>query len=319
MADIVVRIATIRDPSLGFSMGDVPPEEQDRPYDQLPFVLLGALPDETLLEIALRGESRLGFPELQEPAYIEFYDADAQNGRTPYTSAVVLVDREGRAVWGNRWGDIRLDDALTAYHAGAFSGDPRRPIIIPYVGFGNGIILDWPQVLLGLGLLWDAVGHVTTVYGAKELGQRLIKVFRRRSEVQTTHFASWQERSGFPADFAEFVKNRRYWDAAQLASLLGCPTDHARAILTGYGFEWRAERGRWLRVDRPGSEAYLVRCLDELLFWVDIAEDEGSQALREQVQEMVVEFMRTGSAPRPYDLYLRWEGEGGGSSSPPQP
>lgn len=308
--NVAVRVASLREPKLGFTLGDIPPEVSQRHYSDLLAVEFEVSSEATLGNVVALGIRRLGFPEPHDASYIEFHDSDAANGRTDYTGNVVLVDSTGRAVWGNYWAEVRLDEAIRSHTAGAFVGDPRRPVVVPYTGFGDGVGIDWSQVSLALGLLWQGISSITTAYGAVELGQRISRVFRRRQQVTEEHYRAWQDRRAFPGDFVDFIRRRASWDADQLGSLLGCPTEHAEAVVMGHGFSWHEAEGRWTKPSSPGDDAEVISSLDELILWIEAVDHEGRDTFNRYARQVVAEFLETGHAPRPIDLYWRDQGEG---------
>lgn len=209
------------------------------------------------------------------------------------------------ATFGHYWAEVPLSEAIRAHEAGALIGDPTHLVLVPYYGFGNGMGVDWGEVLAAMSFVWQTLSTVSTAHTTYHLSQRLARLFRRRAEVEEEHHVSWRARGAMPADVHNVIKSRRAWTTRELASLMGCSDGEAEAFLAGKGFVWDPQEEAWRCSTRSDGESQLIDNLDELVLWADMAEESGQQRLKAHVRLMVEEYFRTGRAPTPLDLYFR--------------
>jgi hypothetical protein len=264
-----VTVALVGDPAHASSLTvDELTSGEDTPYSELPTVTLDAGATDTLAEVLERASTEFnlsddaGYP--YSPTWISFYrpehdDGYSLRGESP---VLTLVDEKGRAVWGVSFTDPRvtIDALVRASQAGVVEGDVRRPYLVIRPGYGNGLLPDWSELIVGLTvgleILRVAADASDAVTGARWLRDRakgMLDRFRRLPDLFRKHGPKWGDHNGWPYDVYSLIHSRS-WRAVDLAGLLGVSTDEAETLLSGLGLVRDPRTDLWSMGTDPESQ-----------------------------------------------------------------
>ncbi len=297
-----------------------PEEEWARPYQQRRKAHLAVEPDQTLAEVLEAAADQMG---LRPPAEhynssfvgtyskVAFYRPDDEHGFAErhipryLMSQVTLVDDRGRAVFGvNNLRGVLYRDLLRAAKAGVLDGDPLRPYLMIEVGYGDMPPPDWGLALEGLRAIRETFGVAGDIGGTLALAKLTFDAVRhrlKRGQEALESNAEWRLRGYSPYQFRALILSRD-WGVDELAPVLGCTADDARAILWVLGFAEDGE-GRWtLEGDEP------AQVLQALQHELAIAAHERASDWAPELQRRARKYLESGSpegvsGPHVYDDY----------------
>lgn len=313
-----VDVTVMGDPEGGYYMGLPDEEWWNKPLSQRPHVALQVDEDWRFVDILREAGRRSGVPTRYDrdgnehlPSYVSFVDPADTSGETMVgmSLTVVLVDDVGGAVFDVGVGEALYGDLLRSAAAGALEGDPRRPVLVLFSGWGDGPGLDWAEALAALQLAGPVLQHLATADGVlgaleriKDLVQRIAHRLHLRHEVEQLRWRDWEQAGAtYPISVNQLVGDRT-WGAQRLAALLRCRVGEAEAFLAGRGYRydsltqlWRAPRSVWgKQVTAPRQTSRE----DELLVTiVDAAEyatfaTQGTDARKQAVDEAITKVLR---------------------------
>ena len=246
-------------------------ESQERmwqePASAWPRVDLDASEDWTLGDILDAGASAAGLDGVPTSegtkkvssmiAYAAFgqYADDTQ---PPNLTQIILVDESGAAFRPRDWKSTSLASVLSAADRGLIDGNPRHIYLILPSGFGDFTGFDWGHVVGALWIAREAIGVLGDTSGIVDLARLVHTRLRRRSdgvEAVAVNAASWEARGCAPSDVIQML-SRASRTAEDVAALLACTDDEAKAILWALGASHNDADGRW----------YWGRTHEDLLF-----------------------------------------------------
>lgn len=305
---IDITVAFLGDPARGFVAGE-PSEEYERvDYDELPQATLPAVPNDDYLAIIHRSAQGFGLSALPvDPPFIAFRYEGSTTSRSGWVTELVLVDEYGRATFGHHWMEVTLGAAIDAHEAGALHYDPTATVLVPHYGIGDGIAIDWPQILVAMDYVWSGVRRLAELYGAVQALRYMASRIKDRKDIEERYQSSWQNRGATPGSFHMWVKTPPAWRVSKFSELTGMSEQEVHAYLSGKGFAWDPAERVWRR-PLEGEEELLINSLDELVLWVAAVEPDPEDISAGYAQRMVEEFFETGSAPIPQELFARDHG-----------
>jgi hypothetical protein len=198
---------------------------------------------------------RLAFAEFRRPDDDDVMDSvgtKRRNKRLRSTSVVIVRNELGQAVWKRPPFDATMAELLDAAEAGLIEGDPLQPYLVLVVPQGDfGLFAEWHRFLETLKLLWEVSGAMAQAGGALAFLDLVRRAFKRRgnkpTEVVEKNAQVWSERGAGPDDVIELLQQKPR-KASVIASLLGCTTGEAEALLWGLGcaeidgcWHWRGD------------------------------------------------------------------------------
>jgi hypothetical protein len=240
-----ITLALIGDSAAPFTR--ISDEEWSRRWDERPQIEMDVADEESLEQIIARALPEFGvaLPEGWGTAHghvdIALYDDANARGYSRVHGELTLVNEDGGAVWGVH--DFRLvpyGHLVDAVRAGALAGDKRRIHLILREPIGNGIGLDWPDLLHAWEAASNVIARISDVGGVVAFAVLVIQAVRRRLgrgvAVATRAAPRWAQRGAhFPWSLASFL-GQRPWSSDQLAELLRSTPEDAEAVLAIFGF-----------------------------------------------------------------------------------
>jgi hypothetical protein len=211
---------------------------------------------------------------------------------------VVVRNADGHAVWKRPPFEATVAELIDAQSAGLIDGDPLQIYLVPSIPQGAfGIGGEWNLFIEHLKTLWDVASAASTLGGAASAAILVKEVVKRRSKQATETIEQrspdWTERGGAPGDLVNLLAARpRTTD--EIASLLGCPSDEAEAILWAFGFTFDQSSRRWAR---GGDKAAQFIADDiELSFTDVLAWPDAEGRYREVAEKRFRELAEQGKA-----------------------
>jgi hypothetical protein len=299
---VEVRVAFVDDPNLqgGYDMGGL---EDQIPYDQLPSVTLAVDADESLGSVLQRTAHEL---EVVEPGgqpffpiWVAFYEPIHEAGYRPTGEVAVLtlVDNDGCAVWGVGVTDDRVTmDALErAKLAGLVDGDIHRPYLIRRPAYGNGVLPDWQELVLGFIFLREAVSLaadlLTLAPWTRAQARRVLDRIRSLPDIIGRKSPDWTSRNGWPSEVDHLIR-RTLWTTEELARLLDISVADVAALLSGRGMVQDERTGYWHMGDdaesRKTRELYEFALTHE---WSHVTEAGDIERVRTEIRRTITRGM----------------------------
>jgi hypothetical protein len=299
-----VTVALVGDPRNPYTA--ITDDEWERTWDDRPRVALEVAEHESLASILDRAAASFN---VADPGYSAaphvLFDVALHRADLPLgfgTTDIALIDEHGVAFW-NAW-DYRLipyQDVLDSVEAGAMEGDPRHLALILREHAGNGVILDWPDLLQAWDVAWEVAKAVGVVGGVAATAKLVIdsvqsRIERGRQSVWK-QAPRWSRRgASHPPVISSFLADRT-WDPEALSQFLACSLEDAEAALEVFGYA-QAETGLW---EREGDEpARLLRLIysDAVTWHGDRPAEEWLPEFRQRVEVILT----TGQAPPEPDV-----------------
>jgi hypothetical protein len=217
----------------------------------------------------------------------------------------VVRDDHGRAIWRRPGLDATLGELLDAAEHGLIDGDPLQPYLIPSVPQGDAGGLDaWINFKDALLIFWSIANAAATAHGALGLRDRLAEVRRRRrpelTDVVQQYAPGWSERGAAPSDLRQLLASCPR-SSAEIASLLGCSTREAEALLWGLGFTFDAVASVWH--ERGDPTAQLIADDIALSAHSRVTALGDTQLLRGLAKARLDRFLTSGELPALQDAW----------------
>jgi hypothetical protein len=306
MPELQATIAATHPFPFVFEIADGEPP-QGATWGQLPKVTQRVDPDETLRDVLRKAARSLGITINQKAArtdeelrkqdgrpirsvdsvdWLVFFgfrqdddDEVIRPGEIPvrnwntriHRRVVVVRNTEGHAVWKRPPFEATVAELIDAHSVGLIDGDPLQIYLVPSIPQGAfGLGGEWNLFIEHLKTLWDVANVASTLGGAAATGILVKEVVKRRgmraTETVEQRSTDWTERGGTPGDLVNLLAAKpRTTD--EIASLLGCMSNEAEAILWAFGFALDQSSGRWVR---GGDEAAQFIADDIELSFTDI-------------------------------------------------
>lgn len=314
-----VRVALYGHPEEGYPWSSALDDPSTTPpYLERLAVVVKAAESEPLGHIIDRAGSYFGIsvPEpgsgVQEPqtlsqllTYTAFYRRGEDTGLPSYLRTLTIVSPDGQARFSVPWAEVLYGDLLRTNELGLLDGEIASPYIFLPTAFGDFAGFDWPDVISALEVGWRVIEHAATVLGLASglhWSKGLLDSLRRRSAPRVRllqqYASSWRERGAAPADLDRLL-SLRAWRADQIGALLGCPLEHAEAILWALGASYNHADGCWY-MERTSEDKVLHGELAIAIWGREIYED-GGESWRTS-EDRLMKYLKTGQAPR-----LPWE------------
>lgn len=272
-------------------------------WDQRKQVQVEVSDDQTLGSILKEAGEKLGARGPQHPSSAPvptFFASFEEGGEwefTQPTSALTIVDSDGRARWHAPYEALTYQDLTRAVEAGVHGGDPRRLYYVTWPGVGNGVILGLTALVAGLRLAYDVMQVLANLDGSVSFTKRLIgavtdRLGAGRKAIEANESA-WTSRAA-DAPAIRHMLGDRTWQPSSVATLLGCTEDEARAVLWAFGFA-EAEDG-WRKGADPEAEV-----VDVVYEEVNLSHDLGQGDFEKTLRGRLGYYLNSGNrAPRPF-------------------
>jgi hypothetical protein len=299
-----LTIALIGDPA---HAGDrIPEDEWSRSWSERPTIEIEVGEDEPLGSMVDRALSEFAV-NLGEGA-VSAHRVDLalrqENADEVRVWDLTLVDDEGRVIWTAH--DVRFipySQLVRSVEAGVVVGDPRSLYLILKEPIGNGLGIDWAEIVQAWQIVDDVVRRIGDYGGAAAALVAAYHLIRTRiargRDALARNVHRWSQRGGHPYGLFKLLTSRTAWDADDLGRLLGCSLEDAEAVLELFGFSQSDADALWHR-EADEAARLLSAAFDEAAAtpYELIAPGQGSFEARVEV------LLRTGERPPEGDREL---------------
>lgn len=214
-------------------------------------------------------------------------------------TVLVTRDRHGRAVWRRPPFSATVAEIIDASEMGLVAGDPRQVYLIPQIPQGDfGLLSEWDTFITALKVLWEAADVAARVAGAFAFGEFIVKARDRYrqggADAIRANSEEWSKRGAAPQDLIRMLAMapRR---SDEVAALLGCDEEEAKAILWALGFFFDESSGKWSRAG--DASAQLMADDIDLAFSPLLGQEGPAELLREIAARRAEQLGKTGEVP----------------------
>lgn len=254
-------------------------------YNERPQVTISVKDGETLSEVMTRATRHFGARRSDGhnffATFIAFYEPPGYFWPQLRT-LLELVDHDGQVKWNVPWHEVTIAQLHEAAEAGLVPGDASRWYLVLLTPMGNGVHVEWSDVVAAWFLFDRLLAWVANAHGASEAISKIVHRVRRRfvkelPEVLDRHAVNWADRGAAPPDFYRLLSMDQ-WDATRLTALLGCSIEDTEAILWSHGYVYDLSDGVW-RKGRTQEATVLVH-VARVIDHVDFALPEDKERLQ---------------------------------------